>query len=76
MQVQQLLKQQLGPQLEVAGSQYPPKPWKAGLAQVLSYVQMGALGGIVFGEKLFEAASVPVPEWWVLQQRHVLQCNL
>lgn len=63
MQVQQLLQQQLGPELEVVGTQYPPPAWKAGLAQVLGMVQMGALGGVVLGEKVFEAAGVPVPQW-------------
>lgn len=63
MQVQQLLQQQLGPGLEVMGTQYPPQPWKAGLAQVLGYAQMGALGGVMFGEKVFEAAGVAVPQW-------------
>jgi hypothetical protein len=65
MQVQQLLQQQLGPQLEVVPSQYPPPLWRQALAQVLGVVQMGALGGVVAGEKIFEAAGVPVPEWWV-----------
>jgi hypothetical protein len=63
MQVQQLLQQQLGPQLEVVGSQYPPPAWRVGLAQALGLAQMGALGGVIFGEKLFEAAGMPVPQW-------------
>lgn len=63
MQVQQLLQQQLGPELEVVPSQYPPAVWRQGLAQVLGVVQMGALGGVIVGEKLFEAAGVPVPQW-------------
>jgi hypothetical protein len=32
-------------------------------AQVVGLAQMGALGGVVFGERLFEAAGVPVPPW-------------
>lgn len=63
MQVKQLLQQQLGPQLEVVGTQYPPKPLNAWLAGALGYVQMGALAGVVVGEKLFEAANMPVPQW-------------
>jgi hypothetical protein len=63
MQVQQLLKQQLGPELEVVPSQYPPAAWRQALSQVLGVVQMGALGGVIAGEKLFEAAGVPVPQW-------------
>lgn len=63
MQVQQLLQQQFGPEMEVVGSQYPPPVWRQGLAQALGMVQMGALGGVIAGDKLFEAAGVAVPEW-------------
>lgn len=65
MQVAQLLHNELGPDLEVLGSQYPPAPWRASLAQGAGLVQMAALGGVMFGERLFEAAGVqPVPQWY------------
>jgi len=63
MQVKQLLEQQFGPGMEVVGSQYPPALWRQGLAQALGVVQMGALGGVIAGEKLFEVLGVPVPQW-------------
>ena len=63
MQVKQLLQQQFGPELEVVGSQYPPPVWRQALAQGVGMAQMGALGGVIFGDKLFEAAGAPVPQW-------------
>ncbi len=64
MQVKQLLEQ-VFPGIEVAGTTYPLSPSKRLLVQAVSAAQMGALGLVFAGDRLFSALGVPPPAWYV-----------
>lgn len=64
LQLSQLVESELGAQ--VVGSTFPPAPWKAAAAQVVSAAQMAGLVVVVAGERLLEAAGhgPPPPRWY------------
>ncbi len=62
MQAKELLEASLT--TEVIGSTYPVAPLRGAAAQLMGVAQIAAGAGVLFGERLFEAAGLPAPPAW------------
>ncbi|PAV84650.1 hypothetical protein WR25_00743 [Diploscapter pachys] len=56
------------PDMPIEGSNYPPAPWKAFLAQAINVLKMVAIGIVVSGANPFEALGLGYPS--ILQYGH------
>jgi hypothetical protein len=62
MQVRDLLER-AAPGIEVVGSTYPLSPGRAAAAKAVGAAQLAGFGLVLLGDRGFEAAGLPAPEW-------------
>jgi hypothetical protein len=62
MQVQQYLRQHLGPEnVDFVMENYPPTPTNAFLSKIVTMIQMGVMGAALLMDQLGNALNITIP---------------